>query len=71
MNFVDQLFDEQREKNPEAYEAMCILRERGLGFCTHFGYANAVDLLAEMNAACEAGTLYDWMAKRCGLAGQP
>jgi hypothetical protein len=43
------------------------LQHRGLSFCGHFGYQNAVDRLAEMNRAFAEGRLYEWMRDTLGV----
>lgn len=51
----------------EVQAAAAELQSRGLMFCGHFGYANAVQRLREMNDAFEAGTLYEWLRDTCGI----
>lgn len=48
--------------------AMDELESRGLTFCSHFGYENAVAILADMNRACDEGVLYEWMDRTLGVA---
>lgn len=50
----------------EQLEAMKILDERGLEFCVHFGYKNAVEVLWAMDVAMLENRLYEWMLKQLG-----
>lgn len=49
------------------YAAMEELEKRGFSFCGHFGYENAIDLLAGMNAAMEDGRLDDYLRIYFGI----
>jgi len=48
-------------------EAIRVLQSRGLMFCGHFGYENAIDRLADMNQAFAEGRLYEWLKDVCGV----
>lgn len=63
-NFVDELISKQP---PEVQSAIRELESRGLSFCGHFGYQNAVAILCEMNAAFYSGELYEWMRRTFGI----
>jgi hypothetical protein len=52
---------------PEVQAAIQELEDRGLSFCSHFGYENAVALLKEMDEAFASGSLYEWLRCRCGI----
>lgn len=57
------------EEQPAAVrQAIVELEARGLKFCTHFGVANAVVLLQEMDGAFHRGDLYKWLQERCGIS---
>ena len=43
------------------------LESRGLIFCAHFGVENAVEIMAEMDAAFLDGRLYEWLRSRLGV----
>ena len=51
----------------EVQHAIRELEDRGLMICAHFGTENAIDILGEMNQAFSDGTLYAWLARRCGI----
>jgi hypothetical protein len=46
------------------------LEERGLVWGTHFGFANAQAIRAEMNKAFNDGKLYEWMRWKMGVTGE-
>jgi len=56
---------------PEVINAVIELESRGLSFCGHFGYQNALALLHEMDEAFDSGLLYEFLRDRFGILTQP
>lgn len=56
------------QQPPPVRAAIRELQSRGLAFCGHFGYDNAVERLAGMNRAFAEGRLYEWLRDACGVA---
>jgi hypothetical protein len=52
---------------PDVVAAVLELESRGLTFCVHFGYSNAISRLRSMDEACSAGHLYEWLRDECGI----
>ena len=62
LRYVDIVINSQQK---EAIEA---LQERGMQLFVHFGTNNAIELKAEMDAAVQSGTLYEWLQKRMDIS---